>query len=145
MQPLVVRTSPENQKNYKDLIIFRLYFLNLRVYNIVVQLERERKLPAMLTKTPLLLASLDAQAILVDAYAKAKLAADKAAKRVAALREQAIAYGLNTLEGTDVTLTMTKQMRQRLNVGRARSFLTTKQLCECTDVSEVIVVNVVPR
>jgi hypothetical protein len=87
----------------------------------------------------------EAQADLVDAYAKAKIAADNAAQRVAALREQAIAYGLNTLEGTDVMLTVTKQMRQRLNTGRARSYLTTEQLCECTDVSEVTVVNVVLR
>jgi hypothetical protein len=99
----------------------------------------------MLTKTPLLFVSAEAQANLVDAYANAKTTADNAAKRVAALREQAIAYGLNTLEGTDVMLTMTRQMRQRLNPGRARSYLTTEQLCECTDVSEVVVVNVVPR
>jgi hypothetical protein len=78
----------------------------------------------MLDKTTLFV-SPEAQANLVDAYAKAKTAADNAAKRVAALREQAIAYGLNTLEGTDVMLTMTKQMRQRLNVARARGYLTT--------------------
>jgi hypothetical protein len=99
----------------------------------------------MLTKTPLLFVSPEAQANLVDAYAKAKTAADNAAKRVAALREQAIAYGLGTLEGTNVTLTMTRQMRQRLNPGRARSYLTDEQLAECTDVSAVTVVNVVPR
>jgi hypothetical protein len=87
----------------------------------------------------------EAQANLVDAYAKAKIAADNAAKHVAALREQAIAYGLNTLEGTDVMLTVTKQMRQRLNTGRARSYLTTEQLAECTDISKVTVVNVVLR
>jgi hypothetical protein len=99
----------------------------------------------MLTKTPLLFVSPEAQANLVDAYAKAKTAADNAAKRVAALREQAIAYGLSTLEGTDVTLTVTNQMRQRLNPGRARGYLSIEQLAACTDVSVVTFVNIVPR
>jgi len=83
--------------------------------------------------------------MLADLYAAAKLEYDEAGRRLEMLRQQILDTGECELIGTRADVYVRTTTRQRLNCGRARSFLTEAELIQATDVSEVTTVTVERR